>query len=281
MTPHRETLIRNLLSVAGQVHAYGRNDLSSTDNTVASYIAPENQWRYVHQYFAKFVGCWRWVRERVQAPNDGPVISIGAGPELCLFGWFFDVPPNPGQEVVACDVLPWTTVTASPEHLSLRADILGSAQYAKRSGVYFPQSIPPQCAAAGASLTPLDPNSIPTDATVLLPFVLNHLLGATQPHPDPSSVFGWLNAARLRARRVVLVDLQWERAEDFWARVFTGLGLAIPATSPSFNFRSDTAKFATSYAPQYGRFRTGADYPHFCAAVGLAGDGSGWYLLRE
>ena len=39
-----------------------KNDIQSNDNVVATYANTVVQKKYVHMYFAKYVGCWRAIR---------------------------------------------------------------------------------------------------------------------------------------------------------------------------------------------------------------------------
>jgi hypothetical protein len=154
-------------------------DIASADNTVATYRKRKGQKKYTHMFFAKQVSCWRRVRKMIDADNDGPVVSVGAGPCLCLLGWFWDIPPDDRQRVIAYDLLRWKFLRGYSSHKRLVREVLGPAKLSYESGRYFPEKSPPQ-AEGTARRAPIAPDDIPKGSTVLLPYVLNHVVGCCE-----------------------------------------------------------------------------------------------------
>jgi hypothetical protein len=180
-------------------------------------------------------------------------------------GWFWDTPPR-DQDVVALDLAPWDGVRTLTEWYPLIQEVLRGV----RSGAYdcprfFPAALPPQ-----GNLTALgnpraiDPAEIPEGATVLLPMVMNHLVGGVDPHPRPDLVFSWLRDVAARTRRVIIVDMPHDRTPGFWATLWSGLGYLVPPTSRTFQFATDAAEFSVAYPNNDGPRRTGILYPQFC-----------------
>lgn len=286
MTPKRADRVRSLLATCKAAYGPGEHDLGSIQ-TVNDYAIPRNQRKYVHMYLAKSMGCWRHVRKALAGVDDGPVLSVGAGPGLCLLGWFFDRAPT-RHEVLGMDVLDWAGVHATPEFVRMRDDILGPLSTLDfRGSRFFPATPAPQLAHS-TGLRPIAPSQLPEGATVLLPWVLNHLLGASSPHPNPGEVGAWLRAVRQRARRVILVDMPYrppgrsDSTDGFWTALTTMLGMAAPTanTCPVFSFNPEAAEFAGCYGDGDGDRRSGVKYPQFCQATGLIGDTSGWRYLE-
>jgi hypothetical protein len=284
VTPVREQRVRDLLAACHAVYGADPGDLDSWQ-VVNDYTDPVKQRKYVHMYFAKSVGCWRHLRQVLAPEPDGPVVSIGAGPCLCILGWFFDRPPAAGQDVIGVDVLGWEEVRNDATHAALVRDVVGDAGIAYHPNRFFPRTHPPQI--CGLDAEAIAPDQIPPGATVLLPWVMNHVLGA-QPHPKRAEVGLWLQAVRTRARRVVVVDLDYKpvgtqkSTHDFWATLTDSLGLARPDPEegcPVFRFNSRAAEFSTCYDAANAARRTGVRYPHFCRATGLVGDAAGWRYI--
>ncbi|MES2643866.1 MAG: hypothetical protein V4850_30540 [Myxococcota bacterium] len=274
--------MRDLLARAHAVYETSPGDLS-TWQVVEGYVSAENQWKYVHMYFAKSVACWRYIREAVAPVQDGPVVSIGAGPGLCLLGWFFDRPPAATWPIHAHDVLAWDAVRADPAHVAVLAHVLAPAVMDFHAGRYFPATLPPQAATCVGA--PIAPEQIPRGATVLLPFVLNHLFGSA-PHPNPADINAWFRAVCSRAQRVVIVDMDYRPESSgpksthvFWSNLLAGLGLPLQAPCPVFAFNAKAAEFAACYDEVNGRRRTGIQYPQFCRATGIVGDAGVWRYI--
>lgn len=225
----RIKLSRALTQACAVDYVSGRmdEDIPSSDQTLLRYSTAEGQRKYVHMYFAKSVACWRDLRHQLETANDGPVVSVGAGPWLCLLGWFWDHPPGPKQELTAVDLLDWSHVLGLDEHRALADHVLEDrARVRHLPGYYFPPgSRPPQAKGIGL-LQDYLASAVPDGATVLLPFVLNHLVGRYQPVDSPKLVFDWLEAVRNRAKRVLIIDMQYENStRGFWGGIKMGLNV--------------------------------------------------------
>jgi len=285
VTPQRAALVSDFLAGCHAVYADHPGDIDGWQ-VVNDYTNGVNQRKYIHMYFAKSVGCWRYLRAHTSPLQDGHVVSIGAGPCLCLLGWFFDTPPSPTFRVLGADVLSWEEIHGDASFNALRADVLGNVNFTYHSGRFFPPTQPPQTDGLHG-LEPIGPEHIPEGATVLLPFVMNHILG-TRPHPEPQDVGAWLEAVRARASRVVLVDMQYVpegargSTHGFWTTLLGILGFGPPtrpAGCPVFAFNAPSAEFADCYDADNGQRRSGIRYPHFCTATGLVGDAQGWRYI--
>jgi hypothetical protein len=281
----RHSLVTALLNKCYEVYRVDPGDISTFGNTIETYLYPNNQLKYVHMYFAKYVGCWRWVRQCLGFPGDGPVWSIGAGPRLCLMGWFFDAAPTADQEIVALDIAPWREFRDLSEYKSLRNHVFkGRRSYKGESLRFFPETLPPQGELPllmGAR--PITPSEIPSDATVLFPMVLNHVIGAMAPHPQRESVFSWLQEVARRVNRVVVIDMQHDyRTGSFWDGLLKGLGLSAPSKLHTFSFVPHAAEFCGCYSGGEGPRRTGLKYAQFCVLSGLVHTRKdGWRYFKD
>lgn len=190
------------------------DDLRSVQ-TVADYAAPLNQFKYVHMYFAKSVMLWSRVRELLGADAESDLWSIGAGPMLDLFGWFWDQPKGAGN-VIAVDALDWGAVRTSEEWRQLAAVLLPQHQYLQDVVIPKP-GLAPQCSGLTTSKA-LSPESVANGATVILPFVLNHLLGVHSPMTQAGheALVDWINNIRRREGRIIFADMPSTKAANFW-----------------------------------------------------------------
>jgi hypothetical protein len=281
MTPERASLVTAFLQRSEAVYATSPNDFAGKANTLFTYFQEVNQWKYVHMYFAKYVGCWRWVRRWLQYPVDGDVFSVGAGPCLCLMGWFFDTQQTDGQNVRALDILPWSAIQNETTFRALIRHVLNGAKGKYDSNVYFPPGSPPPQSRGiqTGPLSYLDPTYFPREGTVLVPFVLNHLIGLNSPHPQPGEVFKWLEAVRRRVKRIVVVDMQHDGSTaEFWSRISAGLGLA--PQCHVFEFPELVREFAPCYSsPNYANRRTGGLSSLMYQASGVLGTPEGWRYI--
>lgn len=228
----RIKLAESLLRECGQVYVTGDigEDLSSRDNKVITYLDPEAQKKYVHMYFASYVSCWRELRKELSpGRTHEPVVSLGAGPCLCLMGWFYDFAPFDDQVVVAVDALDWLPIRRLDSFQNLMLNILKpKPQWRYLKNRYFPATIPPQVTDVQISRLPLSPveiNDIPDAATVLFPYVLNHVTGKYRPTRELDSLVDWLEQVRKRAARTVIVDMRSDRATEFWMQLQRLLGI--------------------------------------------------------
>ena len=254
-------------------------DLGSYSNTVAVYDDPECQLVYTNMYLAKHLGCWRWLRSRLGANDATSVVSIGAGPHLCLWGWFADQPPMAGQTVHAVDALPWNAILGLPEHAAVATALFGDPGTVRVHRAYIPPGVRPAQLQALEGLQALAATAIPEGAVVLLPFLLNHLVGATGPLADTTPLIHWLEAVRARARAIIIVDLPASRAANFWPAIYARLGLAPATATPTFTFREYSLPFGECYPERYNwRWRRTSDL--MTTASGLVGTRERWWPVE-
>lgn len=209
-------------------------DLRS-NQTVANYASADGQKKYVHMYFAKQVSLWRLVRQKIG--DKGNVWSVGAGPMLDLFGWFWDRPAASPTRVVACDVLDWLHVRNLASWKALANTLIPSLEYRAGVGVPAPALLP-QCGAITAASLPA--TDVEDGATVLFPFMLNHVVGQNSPAGElaRAALKTWVDDILARGGRVVIADFHASKAPDFWQRVQTMLGTnAVPKDDITFRDR--------------------------------------------
>jgi len=284
-------VVREFLSDCERAYVGSPDDIASWDNTVLTYTSHTAQLKYVHMYFAKYVGCCRAIRRAYDMVQDGPVWSVGAGPCLCLLGWFYDEPAGSEEDVVGVDILDWKGVRDLPSYKKLVQAVVGEGTDGGRRGYlagrcFPPGEFPPQATRAAAwrehelHLRPLPAETIPVGTTVLLPFVLNHLLGGNDPTPKPQAVFDWLEEVRARAKRVLLVDIQAEESTaGFWACVREGLG--VEREPLIFTFSQEVAHFGPAYSSDYAKRRTGVFSRKMVQATFLKGNHKGWRFIGD
>jgi hypothetical protein len=268
---------------------YDGNDIPTKGNFVGNYQDPDYQATYSVMYFAKSVGCWRYIRELVDSQCDDAshVLSIGAGPQFCVMGWFFDHPPAPETSVWAFDYLTWGWVRRLDAHGDLLGDILVDAAFKTFPRTYFPEDMPPQCASVGGAAKPIPAQRVPEGSIVLLPMVLNHILGDIDRVSATTSLEEWFRALEDRAGKIVLVDMQSDGdTQGFWTQVGTLVGLSGRPRSVS-GFRDLTREFAPCYPDTVYKFRpentrrVGTSYK-FCQVAGAVFEqGRGWRWLED
>jgi hypothetical protein len=186
-----------------------------------------------------------------------------------------------GEKIEAIDILPWLAVRNDASFKALTRHVMDGAKRLYTSNVYFPPGDPPPQSREIqlGQLSSLVPSSFPQDATVLVPFVLNHLLGFKAPHPVPEDVFDWLEAVRKRVKRVVVVDMQHENSTSgFWEQLSEGLGLDVERHV--FEFPTQVREFGDCYSnPVYASRRTGGRSPKMYQASGVLGTAKGWSYI--
>lgn len=279
----RISVARTLVDACAVDYGIGEmsEDIPSWRQTVDTYQTPAGQRKYVHMYFAKSVACWRDLRRRLLAPNDGTVISIGAGPCLCLVGWFWDTAPGDGQIITAVDVLDWQHVRGLSSHSAMIASVLGDPNALSfLSGRYFPNGPQPPQTNCVAALTPLKPSEIEEGSTVLVPFVLNHVVGQHNPVCNHEAVYTWLESVRLRAKRVLIIDMQADdTTQPFWAGIQAGLNAH---NHPTCLEAKHISEFSGAYSPTAGdRWPSRRTSYHMRRYTAVTGDGTGWKFVEE
>lgn len=266
---------------------YDGHDLPSRANVVEQYLPPSGQAKYSIMYFAKSVGCWWAIRDLVSVQRCRQVVSIGAGPMFCLMGWYFAQPPTAGDQIYALEYLDWAHVRGFPSHLDLVKDILGAVPCDYREGRYIPPgSLPPQCARAPIQLSkPVSTSSFSRDATVLVPMLLNHLVGSEDPLQTTRDLVVWFGDLAARVERIIIVDIEGYKAPDLWRQLEAFTGLTDP---PVLSFADRSRLFAPCYPGTTFRFgpessrRTGIRSPQFCEVTACMFErGRGWRWLTR
>lgn len=270
---------------------YDGHDLPSRANVVEQYLTPEGQATYSLMYFAKSVGCWWAIRDLVGVQRCKQVVSVGAGPMLCLMGWYFEQPPTAGDEIHALDFLDWAHVRNFPSHAALTKDILGGVRCKYHGGRYIPpESLPPQCVRTTVQpVNAVSTASFSPDATVLVPMLLNHIVGAEEPMASAQDLVAWFIDLAARVERIIIVDIELFKAPLLWRQLEAFTGLPEPEEEqPLLKFADRSRRFepcypdATfKYGPESTR-RTGIRAPQFCEVTACMFErGRGWRWLSK
>jgi hypothetical protein len=242
-----------------------------TVQTVTDYTSHDVQKKYTHMYFAKYVGLWRAIRRGYTEPKRR-LVSLGAGPGLCALGWLWDDAHAVQWDVELVDVLDWQGVNGLPQADALWLDVAGH-QPTRRSGIHIPPSdIPEQVQTAGLRTTPIGPVR---DAVVLLPFILNHCLGAVDSmNPGAAArLFSWLKALAA-SNTVVIADLPFvAKTQSFWEAM--RLNLSASGAPNDFSFAADVTPLQGCYSSQGGRRVS----PSMLRAVVMVGRSTGWKFI--
>lgn len=238
--------------------------------TIADYLPPLNQQKYVHMYFAKYVGLWRAIRQQVPGDAVEKVYSAGAGPCLDLFGWFWDIGPSQG-DVVGVDPLPWSAIRTMNEWQGLVSIVIPTLTYAEPYVIPDAAAIPQCDCLQGVQAFPSA--WIPNGTTVLFPFSLNHAFGLKAP-ADPAgrnAIAAWIAEVRSRDCRVVIADLPFQQdTEDFWKSV--GQSLAVGGEPAIFFCNTSVQSLGPCYLDGQARRRVSN---YMCKATVLVLDQNG------
>jgi hypothetical protein len=222
-------------------------------------------------YAGKHVAAWSALRARLgwRGLDERPLVSLGAGPMLCLAGWQLGHGPHP--DVHAIDVLDWSPVTGT-----IGGEVLQLAVGSPRvlSGVYAPMGDgpPPAQLAHLDGIRPLQAGDIPEGATVLMPMMLNHLL--EEDGVPARTLLGVRQTFRVlqeRGCRIVVADLQHRKSSQLWRRLSAFSGARrLPGT---LSFSRELGGMRDLYAPQHADYRTN---PRMARLSVLAWDGQRW-----
>ena len=253
--PLREALRALVEETGGQLGP----DLWSGDlraaQTVGHYSASADAMRrYTHMYAGKHAAAWATLRARLGWGDlrDRPLVSLGAGPMLCLAGWLHDHGPHPDARAI--DPLDWSPVLSSPAGVALQRALGGPR---REEGVYAPmfQSRPPGQLSHLCGLRALQPADIPAGSTVLMPMMLNHLLEGGD-IPCRTAALLRLLFLRLRSSgcRVVVADLADRKSTALWSRLSDLLGAG--ARPNTLTFTSRLAQQRDLYAARHAGYRT-------------------------
>ncbi len=245
---------------------------------VQDYRSAAAQKRYTHMYAAKHLGLWRAIRAHLDWDDSGRLVSIGAGPMLDAMGWCFDRPRG-GRRTLAIDPLDWRHVRGHEAwHAAMRA-LCGRLDFL--NGVYAPFGPPPPQLQALPAIRPMQASTLRRDDTVLMPFVVNHVLddrGQVVRHAF-ERLGALLAHHHAQGGRLVIADYAGGD-HRLWHALLQHLGLS--RISPrTFRFQRATASFRDLYPPSISGYRTWASNPERCTAVVLAADPvRGWRFLE-
>jgi hypothetical protein len=262
LTPQRQALLTALIQHC-TTGAQGAAPILGQVQLISQYNNAAEQCLYVESYLPKQVGCWRYIRQKVHPQQlTLPTISIGAGPRLCLWGWFFDVPPPDSTIIRAVDVLDWS-VTRSAPFIQAEWDVFGGATVSPETGLYFPEDfVATQCAKL-PGINPFISASITTPSWVLFPFVFGHLLDRDGKISLPQMALLGQRVRKLLAADHVLIVVDkaagTKGADWFWTDlVERSFGYSMPQSIPVFDFAAQAAEFAACYQdPAVGAYRIG------------------------
>jgi hypothetical protein len=255
------------------------NDIPSKANTVDTYANHDNQKKYVHMYFAKYVGCWRAIRKRAQVADQHNLVSIGAGPLLCCAGWFWDDATRGGGATLrAYDILDWKGTIQMAEFSAFWSSIYtGKMQYL--ASRYMPDGVRPTQTAKIGGAQPIAVSEIGSGNVLLLPFILNHLVGSSESIKvgDQRHVFDWIEGMRRAGNTVVIADmLHRGDTAAFWQRVAAGLGAPPGSGNHNLDFSVEATAIAKAYASGQQNRRAGLIPDAKKAAVLCGTAAAGW-----
>lgn len=119
--------------------------------TTLDYSTLQGQSTYAESYLPKQVGCMRYVRRALALPRELlPVVSVGAGPRFCLWGWFYDLAPANGSLIMAVDAVDWSPITTAAEFLDVERILLNGIPPTVIAPSHFPEDfVSPQCGLVG------------------------------------------------------------------------------------------------------------------------------------
>lgn len=256
-----------------------RNDELGPSQQVVHYAARVGQQRYAHMYAAKHLALWRGLR-LVLDWQGGPnkhLTSVGAGPLLDIMGWCWDR-SFPGEKL-AIDPLGWEAVLGVPAWARAVDRLCGTV--ASRRPAYVPHGPKPSQIRAIDGAVPVFPDEFGQKDTVLLPFVVNHLLGPGGAVDDAAlrRLAGWLRSAAGRGARVAVADL-YPSMPELWMLLLKHLGLRPHLPGP-FRFAGLAARFSPLYPANMADYRTYASAPHGCTARVLVHDQGRWRFVED
>lgn len=247
---------------------------------VKDYATQDAQRRYVHMYAAKHLGAWMALREQLRGWNQGPLYSVGAGPLLCLLGWALERPWT--GPTMAVEPLDWSCIYDDPNWAAARAQLLGEVHH--WNGVFVPgPALPAQLSvlnSQGRAFQYLPPEQIPEGATVLMPFMLNHLLeNGAVPIWQAEQMAAWLQAAAARGIQIAMMDLHTDKV-DLWPSLTRQMGIDQLAR-PIWSFAQVTKSLQDLYHFRpVGQFRASVRYPANSQAIVLLHDSErGWRFV--
>ncbi len=240
--------------------------------TVAAYSRSlDAMRRYTHMYAGKHVAAWAALRARLHWGDlcDRPLVSLGAGPMLCLAGWLHDHGPHPDARAI--DPLDWRPVTGTRGGQALQA-ALGHPRVHR--GVYAPMdaAAPPVQLAHLRGMRSLLPDDIPTGSVVLMPMMLNHLLDRGEiPAATWVRLVGMFAHLRETGCRIVIADLWDRKSTRLWAELCLAAGARGGPAALCFPLR--LAQQRDLYRADHADYRTSARMARLNV---LVWDGARW-----
>lgn len=242
---------------------------------VADYRSPAQQARYLHMYAGKSIAAWRAIRAALgwaSRKSDEALVSIGAGPGLDALGFCFDRKWRGTLSLV--DPIRWS-VWEDPAWRGAVRELTGAA-LREAFGCYLPPGPLPRQLASVPGCTAFSIDEVPDRCTLLLPFVVNHLMEG----PDASAVerlAAMLEQRRARGGRIVISDVHADKM-PCWTPLTRSLGVREPPVG--FTFSDMLRRMAPLY-PEVDRDpRTRPRTNRFAVVRVLVGDADGWYWLR-
>jgi len=256
-----------LQSVLARYKLCPRQDLGLAQQ-VGDYADPRRQQTYVHMYTAKHMGLWAALRSAVnwEDRKTSSLYSFGAGPNLCLMGWYWRPTAWEGP-VVAVDPLPWSRVLDDADWQAASHSLCGVINETR--GFYVPgPTLPAQLAGIQPPPRIFPPDTVAEGSVVIIPFVMNHfLVSGSVSEQLAREMTNWILAVYNRGCRILLVDLHADEV-DIWKVLCTALGIQFDATR-KVGFSRYSKVFADLYDADDRAFRAGLRYKQFCQARAL------------
>ena len=254
------------------------HDLRRTQ-PVRVYQIPERQQRYAHMYAAKHLAMWSGLRLILnwKGGESKRLVSIGAGPLLDMMGWCWDASFR--ADKVAIDPVHWKHVLAVPAWARAVERLCGPISWSRPA--YIPDGPKPSQISTIQHAKPVASKELGEGDTLLLPFVVNHLLDSSGSVDDGAigRLAVWLKDVASRGARVAIADMH-DPMDPLWNTLLDHLGVRCRPRG-NFVFAGLMDRFAELYPPNAAGYRTYTRYRNHCVARVLVHDGKRWCFMED
>lgn len=239
---------------------------------VRHYKTQDGQLAYIRMYSAKHLALWSELRRAIPLDSERPLVSVGAGPLLCVLGWVWEQ-RWPG-DVLAVDPMEWQTVL---DHKlwrkALKAALPQGVEFQR--GYCPPGPLPQQLREADVDAPSLESSDVPPGSVVLLPYALNHLLDE---RGRPSSklcqaLADWTQALMDKGCDIIIADMPRGKL-DCWGPFIKASGA--PNTRANFLYNRASQMIAQQIYPAASARRRGGLSDYFTTTKVIHGVGDNW-----
>jgi hypothetical protein len=178
----------------------------------------------------------------------------------------------------AYDILDWKGIIEMPEFGAFWNSIYaGKLHYLAPR--YMPDGVRPPQTAQIRGAQPIAASEIGSGNVLLLPFVLNHIVGSSEPIKvgNQHHVFDWIEKVRRTGNTVLIADmLHRGDTAAFWQRVTAGVGASPGSGNHNLDFSVEATATAKAYASGQQNRRAGLIPDAKKAAVLCGTAAAGW-----